>query len=160
MLSGNTSAETQPKKSEVSLGPVWSFLKCMLVPTCRNDRKINPWKVYELALKRNLQVHFEKIAEEGPPHLKHYSIKLVVGKQDGNDEEGERYAHSTFKTQNWNWTLVPCSLRQKAKLKVKSSQDAKLRLLFWKKWKKLLKPKKKKNHNRNVHWPWSVRLHL
>ena len=46
--------------------------------------------MYELALKRNLQVHFEKIAEEGPPHLKHYSIKLVVGKQDGNDEEAER----------------------------------------------------------------------
>ena len=47
--------------------------------------------MYELALKRNLQVHFEKIAEEGPPHLKHYSIKLVVGKQDGNnDEEADR----------------------------------------------------------------------
>jgi double-stranded RNA-binding protein Staufen len=65
MLSGNpTTSETQPKKSEVSL-------------------------VYELALKRNLQVHFEKIAEEGPPHLKHYSIKLIVGKQDGNDDEEE-----------------------------------------------------------------------
>ena len=68
----------------------------MYVPTWGNYRKINHWKVYELALKRNLQVHFEKIAEEGPPHLKHYSIKLVVGKQDGNDEEGERYVHPTF----------------------------------------------------------------
>ena len=56
--------------------------------------------MYELALKRNLQVHFEKIAEEGPPHLKHYSIKLVVGKQDGNDEEAERSVHpnQTFLT--------------------------------------------------------------
>jgi double-stranded RNA-binding protein Staufen len=44
-----------PKKSEVSL-------------------------VYELALKRNLPVHFEKLAEEGPPHLKHYSMRLHVGK--------------------------------------------------------------------------------
>ena len=52
----------QPKKSEVSL-------------------------VYELALKRNLPVHFEKISEEGPPHLKHYSIKLHVGK---TPEEAER----------------------------------------------------------------------
>ena len=42
--------------------------------------------VYELALKRNLHVHFEKTAEDGPPHLKHYCIKLTVGKQQG--EEG------------------------------------------------------------------------
>ena len=64
MLSGNTKdSENQPKKSEVSL-------------------------VYELALKRNLHVHFEKVAEEGPPHLKHYCIKLTVGKQqEGEGEE-------------------------------------------------------------------------
>jgi len=61
--SQNTShSHDQPKKSEVSL-------------------------VYELALKRNLPVHFEKISEEGPPHLKHYSIKLHVGK---TPEEAER----------------------------------------------------------------------
>lgn len=64
MLSGNPNNENQPKKSEVSL-------------------------VYELALKRNLQVHFEKVAEDGPPHLKHYSIKLVVGKQEGSDEDSD-----------------------------------------------------------------------
>lgn len=60
--SNNTQSHDQPKKSEVSL-------------------------VYELALKRNLPVHFEKISEEGPPHLKHYSIKLHVGK---TPEEAER----------------------------------------------------------------------
>ena len=52
--------------------------------------------MYELALKRNLQVHFEKIAEEGPPHLKHYSIKLVVGKQDGNNDEETDRDESAF----------------------------------------------------------------
>lgn len=62
MLSGNVKdQENQPKKSEVSL-------------------------VYELALKRNLHVHFEKVTEEGPPHLKHYCIKLTVGKSTQNQE--------------------------------------------------------------------------
>lgn len=66
MLSGNTTnTESSPKKSEVSL-------------------------VYELALKRNLQVHFEKISEEGPPHLKHYSIRLQVGKHLGLDEDKDK----------------------------------------------------------------------
>lgn len=56
----------QPKKSEVSL-------------------------VYEMALKRNLPVHFEKISEEGPPHLKHYSIKLHVGKTpEENEKDGNK----------------------------------------------------------------------
>ena len=100
MLSGNSKdQENQPKKSEVSL-------------------------VYELALKRNLHVHFEKdwvcfflsiyfdyseicsflnflkswnsgekVTEEGPPHLKHYCIKLSVGKQqegEGDDEKDKK----------------------------------------------------------------------
>ena len=97
MLSGNTTAETQPKKSEVSLGMVYYFLAHFFDRTIKVFYKLSenkPYKVYELALKRNLQVHFEKIAEEGPPHLKHYSIKLVVGKQDGNnDEETDRLVH-------------------------------------------------------------------
>merc|ERR1712207_117259 len=49
--------------------------------------------VYELALKRNLHVHFEKVTEEGPPHLKHYCIKLTVGKQqegEGDDEKDKK----------------------------------------------------------------------
>ena len=51
--------------------------------------------VYELALKRNLHVHFEKVTEEGPPHLKHYCIKLTVGKQQqqgegDNETDGEK----------------------------------------------------------------------
>ena len=112
MLSGNTTAETQPKKSEVSLGMVYYFLWILghqlwvitydffirykfyhiinITWLTELSYQILNQTVYELALKRNLQVHFEKIAEEGPPHLKHYSIKLVVGKQDGNDEEAER----------------------------------------------------------------------
>ena len=95
MLSGNTTAETQPKKSEVSLGMVYYFFEFWVISYDffiyhTISYQILNQTVYELALKRNLQVHFEKIAEEGPPHLKHYSIKLVVGKQDGNDEEAER----------------------------------------------------------------------
>lgn len=54
--------QAQPKKSEVSL-------------------------VYELALKRNLPVQFEKISEEGPPHLKHYSIRLHVGDPEEQEED-------------------------------------------------------------------------
>jgi len=61
--------QSQPKKSEVSL-------------------------VYELALKRNLTVQFEKISEEGPPHLKHYSIRLHVG----NPEEQEDNEQITYFT--------------------------------------------------------------
>jgi len=57
--------QSQPKKSEVSL-------------------------VYELALKRNLTVQFEKISEEGPPHLKHYSIRLHVGNPE-EQEDNEQY---------------------------------------------------------------------
>ena len=35
--------------------------------------------VHEIALKRNLQVHFEVVREAGPPHMRTFLTKVIVG---------------------------------------------------------------------------------
>lgn len=95
--------QSQPKKSEVSL-------------------------VYELALKRNLTVQFEKISEEGPPHLKHYSIRLHVGNPE-EQEDNEQYESPSDKYLLVNLELH--TLLLKAKLNRKNWPDEKRPLQFW-----------------------------
>ena len=62
MLSGNTTAETQPKKSEVSLGMVYYFFEFWVISYDffiyhTISYQILNQTVYELALKRNRK-HF------------------------------------------------------------------------------------------------------
>ena len=35
--------------------------------------------VHEIALKRNLQVYFEVVREAGPPHMRTFLTKVIVG---------------------------------------------------------------------------------
>ena len=38
-----------------------------------------PLPVHEIALKRNLQVYFEVVREAGPPHMRTFLTKCIVG---------------------------------------------------------------------------------
>ena len=37
------------------------------------------FSVHEIALKRNLQVYFEVVREAGPPHMRTFLTKVIVG---------------------------------------------------------------------------------
>uniref|UniRef100_A0A3B3VPE0 Staufen double-stranded RNA binding protein 1 n=1 Tax=Poecilia latipinna TaxID=48699 RepID=A0A3B3VPE0_9TELE len=43
-------------------------------------------QVFEIALKRNLPVNFEILKEEGPPHMKSFVVRVVVGEFVGEGE--------------------------------------------------------------------------
>ncbi|TRZ00519.1 hypothetical protein DNTS_017974, partial [Danionella cerebrum] len=43
-------------------------------------------QVFEIALKRNLAVNFEVLKETGPPHLKSFLVKVVVGEFSGEGD--------------------------------------------------------------------------
>ena len=42
-----------------------------------DDTLLRP--VHEIALKRNLQVYFEVVREAGPPHMRTFLTKCIVG---------------------------------------------------------------------------------
>ncbi|XP_056461435.1 double-stranded RNA-binding protein Staufen homolog 1-like isoform X1 [Gadus chalcogrammus] len=43
-------------------------------------------QVFEIALKRNLPVNFEVLQEAGPPHMKSFAVRVVVGEFAGEGE--------------------------------------------------------------------------
>ena len=43
------------------------------------DVIFNQFSVHEIALKRNLQVYFEVVREAGPPHMRTFITKCIVG---------------------------------------------------------------------------------
>ena len=51
------------------------YLSPILVHT--DDTLLLP--VHEIALKRNLQVYFEVVREAGPPHMRTFLTKCIVG---------------------------------------------------------------------------------
>ncbi|XP_057702698.1 double-stranded RNA-binding protein Staufen homolog 1 isoform X1 [Corythoichthys intestinalis] len=55
-------------------------------PEEENLNKSEISQVFEMALKRNLPVNFEVLKEEGPPHIKSFVVRVVVGEFTGEGE--------------------------------------------------------------------------
>ncbi|KAL2091229.1 hypothetical protein ACEWY4_013492 [Coilia grayii] len=55
-------------------------------PTEENLNKSEISQVFEIALKRNMQVNFEVLKEVGPPHMKSFVVRVTVGEFAGEGE--------------------------------------------------------------------------
>uniref|UniRef100_A0A3Q2QQA0 Double-stranded RNA-binding protein Staufen homolog 1 n=1 Tax=Fundulus heteroclitus TaxID=8078 RepID=A0A3Q2QQA0_FUNHE len=55
-------------------------------PEEENLNKSEISQVFEIALKRNLPVNFEILKEEGPPHMKSFVVRVIVGEFVGEGE--------------------------------------------------------------------------
>uniref|UniRef100_A0A3B5LLS3 Staufen double-stranded RNA binding protein 1 n=1 Tax=Xiphophorus couchianus TaxID=32473 RepID=A0A3B5LLS3_9TELE len=55
-------------------------------PEEENLNKSEISQVFEIALKRNLPVNFEILKEEGPPHMKSFLVRVIVGEFVGEGE--------------------------------------------------------------------------
>ncbi|KAL0978140.1 hypothetical protein UPYG_G00166650 [Umbra pygmaea] len=54
--------------------------------TEENLNKSEISQVFEIALKRNMPVNFEVLKEAGPPHMKSFMVRVVVGEFSGEGE--------------------------------------------------------------------------
>uniref|UniRef100_A0A8B9JBI9 Double-stranded RNA-binding protein Staufen homolog 1 n=1 Tax=Astyanax mexicanus TaxID=7994 RepID=A0A8B9JBI9_ASTMX len=55
-------------------------------PEEENLNKSEISQVFEIALKRNMPVNFEVLKEAGPPHMKSFVVKVMVGEFTGDGE--------------------------------------------------------------------------
>ncbi|XP_062853506.1 double-stranded RNA-binding protein Staufen homolog 1 isoform X2 [Trichomycterus rosablanca] len=55
-------------------------------PEEENLNKSEVSQVFEIALKRNMPVNFEVLKEAGPPHMKSFVVKVIVGEFTGEGE--------------------------------------------------------------------------
>lgn len=86
-FTGNTEQAARHSAAEVALGT----LRSLALPAAATRRTVvlsddeeDEGKsaisvVYEMALKRNLQVDFEVVGESGPPHMRKYITRCQVG---------------------------------------------------------------------------------
>ncbi|XP_056606884.1 double-stranded RNA-binding protein Staufen homolog 1 isoform X2 [Triplophysa dalaica] len=55
-------------------------------PEEENLNKSEISQVFEIALKRNMSVNFEVLKEAGPPHMKSFMVKVIVGEFSGEGD--------------------------------------------------------------------------
>uniref|UniRef100_A0A3P8UD45 Staufen double-stranded RNA binding protein 1 n=1 Tax=Cynoglossus semilaevis TaxID=244447 RepID=A0A3P8UD45_CYNSE len=88
-------------------------------------------QVFEIALKRNLPVNFEVLKEDGPPHMKSFIVRVLVGEFTGEGEGkskkiAKKLAAAAALSELKKLPPIPCVERNLPRIKKKTKSIIKL----------------------------------